>query len=168
MQVVGPVFIVVFAFALVHLAGATQRLVGWMTFFGATVLMTVSLIEVTFYISALNPDPAMMSSISLKLIFRRPTPLLHRRGSSSVLAAGHCSCQIPDTPNVVWISGAPTSDRFCDSRGYFSAASHAARRRDRAWRGPSTLVVGRGNRAHSSQRKNYQWCGINGVIRWII
>jgi len=30
--------------------------------------MTVSLIEVTFYISALNSDPAMMPSISLKLI----------------------------------------------------------------------------------------------------
>jgi hypothetical protein len=68
MQAVGPVLIVLFAFALVHLAGARQRLVGWMTFFGATILMTVSLIEVTFYISALNPDPAMMSSISLKLI----------------------------------------------------------------------------------------------------
>ena len=39
-----------------------------MTFFGATILMTVSLIEVTLYISALNPDPAMMPSISLKLI----------------------------------------------------------------------------------------------------
>jgi hypothetical protein len=57
-----------FAFALVHLAGATQRLAGWMTFFGATILMTVSLIEITFYISALSPDPAMMPSISLKLI----------------------------------------------------------------------------------------------------
>lgn len=68
MQAVGPVLIVLFSFALVHLAGATQRLVGWMTLFGATILMTVSLIEVTFYISALNPDPAMMPSISLKLI----------------------------------------------------------------------------------------------------
>jgi hypothetical protein len=27
---------VLFAFALVHLVGATQRLAGWMTFFGAT------------------------------------------------------------------------------------------------------------------------------------
>src|SRR5215510_7706562 len=42
MQAVGPVLIVVFAFALVHLAGATQQLAGWMTFFGATILMTVS------------------------------------------------------------------------------------------------------------------------------
>jgi hypothetical protein len=68
LQAVGPVFIVLFAFALVHLAGATQRLAGWMTFFGATILMTVSLIEITFYISALSPDPAIMPSISLKLI----------------------------------------------------------------------------------------------------
>jgi hypothetical protein len=68
LQAVGPVLIILFAFALVHLAGATQRLAGWMTLFGATILMTVSLIEVTLYISALNPDPAMMPSISLKLI----------------------------------------------------------------------------------------------------
>jgi len=69
LQAVGPVLIVLFAFALVHLAGATQRLAGWMTFFGATILMTVSLIEITSYISALNPDPAMMPSISLRLIY---------------------------------------------------------------------------------------------------
>jgi hypothetical protein len=68
MQAVGPVLIVLFAFALVHLGGATQRLAGWMTLFGATILMTVSLIEVTLYISALNPDPVTMPSISLKLI----------------------------------------------------------------------------------------------------
>jgi hypothetical protein len=68
MQAVGPVLIVLFAFALVDLAGATHRLVGWMTLFGANILMTVSLIEVTFYISALNPEPVMMPSISLKLI----------------------------------------------------------------------------------------------------
>jgi len=68
MQAVGPVLIVVFAFALIHLARATQQLAGWMTFFGATILMTVSLIEITFYISALSPDPAIMPAISLKLI----------------------------------------------------------------------------------------------------
>ncbi|HEV2733046.1 MAG TPA: hypothetical protein VGV15_23690 [Terriglobales bacterium] len=68
LQAVGPVLIVLFAFSLVHLAGATQRLAGWMTFFGATILMTVSLIEITFYISALHPDPAMMPSISLTFI----------------------------------------------------------------------------------------------------
>jgi hypothetical protein len=68
LQAVGPLLIVLFAFSLVQLAGATQRLSGWMTFFGGTILMTVSLIEITFYISALHPDPAMMPSISLVFI----------------------------------------------------------------------------------------------------
>lgn len=68
LQAVGPVLIVLFAFALVHLAGAAGRLAGWMTLFGASVLMTVSLIEITYYISALSPDPAVMPSISLKFI----------------------------------------------------------------------------------------------------
>jgi hypothetical protein len=68
LQAVGPVLIVLFAFSLVHLAGATQRLAGWMTFLGATILMTVSLLEITFYISALHADPAVMPSISLVLI----------------------------------------------------------------------------------------------------
>jgi hypothetical protein len=68
LQAVGPLLIVLFAFSLVHLAGAKQRLSGWMTFFGATTLMAVSLIEVTLYISALHHDPAIMPSISLVLI----------------------------------------------------------------------------------------------------
>jgi hypothetical protein len=34
LQAVGPVFIVLFAIALVHLAGASLRLAGWMTLFG--------------------------------------------------------------------------------------------------------------------------------------
>jgi len=68
LQAVGPVFIMLFAFSLVHLAGATGRLAGWMTLFGATILMTVSLIEITCYISALFPDPEMMTSISLRVI----------------------------------------------------------------------------------------------------
>jgi hypothetical protein len=68
MQAVGPALIVLFALSLVHLASATQRLSGWMTFFGATILMTVSLVEITFYISALHADPATMPYISLVLI----------------------------------------------------------------------------------------------------
>ena len=68
LQAVAPVLIVFFALCLVHLCGATQRLAGWMTFFGATVLMTVSLIEITFYISALHADPTFMPSVSLVLV----------------------------------------------------------------------------------------------------
>src|SRR5262249_7515080 len=68
LQAVGPVLIVLFALALVHLANATSHLAGWMTLFGATVLMTVSLFEIGFYISALNPEPVLMPSISLRFI----------------------------------------------------------------------------------------------------
>ena len=68
LQAVGPVLIVLFALALVHLANATSHLAGWMTLFGATVLMTVSLFEIGFYIGALNPEPVLMPSISLRFI----------------------------------------------------------------------------------------------------
>lgn len=68
LQAVGPVFVVLFAFALVHLSGAERRLAGWMTFFGATVLMTVNLIEVTFYIVALFTSPGGMTEIGIRLI----------------------------------------------------------------------------------------------------
>lgn len=69
LQAVGPVFIVLFAFALVQLAGAGARLAGWMTFFGATVLMIVNLIEIVFYISALFTTPAVTTAISFELIY---------------------------------------------------------------------------------------------------
>jgi hypothetical protein len=68
LQAVGPVFIVLFAFALVSLAGATTRVAGWMTIFGATTLMTVSLLEIGFYMSALHSNPATMALISYELI----------------------------------------------------------------------------------------------------
>lgn len=68
LRAVGPVLIALFALSLVHLSGATQRLAGWMTLFGAMVLTTVSLIEITLYFSAWNPDPAIMPSIRLKFI----------------------------------------------------------------------------------------------------
>ena len=73
LQAVGPLLIVLFAFAIVCLAGATTRLAGWMTMFGGTILMTVSLVEITFYMSALNTtplnnNPAAMGLISLALI----------------------------------------------------------------------------------------------------
>src|SRR5215469_5918988 len=69
LQAVGPVLIVLFAFTLVDLAGAAVRLAGYMTLFGASVLMTVNLIEIGFYISALNSEPAVMPFISLRVIF---------------------------------------------------------------------------------------------------
>src|SRR6516225_8373237 len=68
LQAVGPVFIVVFAFTIVVAAGATVRLAGWMTLFGAATLMTVSLAEIVGYIGALHASPATMAEISHALI----------------------------------------------------------------------------------------------------
>jgi hypothetical protein len=68
LQAVGPVLIAVFALAIVLLAGATTRLAGWMTLFGAATLMTVSLIEITGYIGTLQTSPATMPETSLALI----------------------------------------------------------------------------------------------------
>jgi len=68
LQAIGPVFIVLFAFAIVYLSGAGARIAGWMTIFGTCTLMTVSLVEVVFYMSALNADPEAMAVISLELI----------------------------------------------------------------------------------------------------
>jgi len=68
LQAVGPVFVVLFAFALVHLSGAKGRLSGWMTFFGATTLMTVNLIEVTFYFCALFTSPPGVPEVGIRLI----------------------------------------------------------------------------------------------------
>jgi hypothetical protein len=68
LQAVGPLLNVLFAFAIVCLAGATTRLAGWMTMFGGTILMMVSLVEITFYISALYNNPATMALISGELI----------------------------------------------------------------------------------------------------
>jgi hypothetical protein len=67
-QAVGPVLIVVFALAIVFLAGATTRLAGWMTLFGTATLMAVSLIEITGYIGTLQTSPATMPGTSLALI----------------------------------------------------------------------------------------------------
>ena len=68
LQAVGPVLIVVFTLAIVFLAGATTRLAGWMTLFGAATLMAVSLIEITGYLGTLHTSPATMPEISLALI----------------------------------------------------------------------------------------------------
>ena len=68
LQAVAPVLIVLFAFSIVKLSGATNSLSGWMTMFGAVVLMIVSLIEITFYISAIFLTPKAGILISLNLI----------------------------------------------------------------------------------------------------
>jgi hypothetical protein len=68
LQAVGPALIALFALAVVHLAGLTSRFVGQATLFGATILMLVSLVEVTFYIGAINGNPATTALMSLNII----------------------------------------------------------------------------------------------------
>ena len=69
LQAVGPFLIVVFAIGLVSLGGAGSNLSGMMTIFGAGVLMTVSLIEVSFYIAVLFNNPPVTSMIGLNVIY---------------------------------------------------------------------------------------------------
>ena len=68
LQAVGPLLTVLFAIAIVCLAGATTRLAGWMTMFGGAILMMVSLFEIVFYMSTLDRNPATMVLISQDLI----------------------------------------------------------------------------------------------------
>ena len=65
LQAVGPILIVLFAFAIVFLAGASSRFAGWMTLFGGTILMTVSLVEIIFYISALSDFTTGLVSLDM-------------------------------------------------------------------------------------------------------
>ena len=58
----------IFAFTIVIVAGAANKLVGWMTFFGATVLMCVSLIEITFYIAVLVEPHNIIMPVVMALI----------------------------------------------------------------------------------------------------
>src|SRR6516165_322482 len=58
LQGMGSLLIVLFALALVHFANATHRLAGWVTLLaGASVLM-VSLVEITFYLGAVQASEA--------------------------------------------------------------------------------------------------------------
>jgi hypothetical protein len=69
LQAVAPVLITFFAFALVHLSGAANRLSGWMVFFALVVLMVVSLIEITFYIAVMFRSSSEGTLISLNTIY---------------------------------------------------------------------------------------------------
>jgi hypothetical protein len=69
LQTIGPFLIVLLAFSLVFLSQAAQTLAGWMVFFGAGILMTISLIEITFYIAVLFKDPPLGSLIGLNMIY---------------------------------------------------------------------------------------------------
>jgi hypothetical protein len=69
LQTVGPFLITLFAFSLVFISGAAQTFAGWMVFFGACILMTVNLIEITFYIAVLFKDPPLGNLVGLNTIY---------------------------------------------------------------------------------------------------
>jgi hypothetical protein len=106
-QAVGPWLIIIFALAVLYLAEAMNKFAGWLTLFGAGVLMMVSLTEVVFYISALNTNDDRMAIISndiahsvqhLYFIVAAPAlffPLGAVILSSSVLPHTWLSCNYP-------------------------------------------------------------------------
>jgi hypothetical protein len=58
LQGMGSLLIVLFSLGLVHLANATQRLAGWVTLLAGAVILVVSLLEVTFYLAAVQATEA--------------------------------------------------------------------------------------------------------------
>lgn len=54
LQGIGSLLIVVFAIGLVHLADATNRMAGWLTLLAGAIIVMVSLVEVTFYLGAVQ------------------------------------------------------------------------------------------------------------------
>ena len=54
LQGIGSLLLVLFALALVHLAGATHQFAGWVTLLAGTAILMVSLVEVTFYLGAVQ------------------------------------------------------------------------------------------------------------------
>jgi len=54
LQGMGSLLLVIFALALVHLAGATHWFSGWLTLLAGATILAVSLMEVTFYLGAVQ------------------------------------------------------------------------------------------------------------------
>jgi hypothetical protein len=52
LQGIGSLLTVLFALALVHLAGAAHRFAGWATLLAGGAILLVSLVEITFYLAA--------------------------------------------------------------------------------------------------------------------
>jgi hypothetical protein len=68
LQAVSPFLIMIFALGSIRLVGATSSFPGQLTQVGFVVLILVSLLEVVFYLSAANGDPATTGLESLDLI----------------------------------------------------------------------------------------------------
>jgi hypothetical protein len=67
-QAISPPLIVIFALGVVYLSGVSQRFSGILTFFAAITLIIVSMVEITFYFSAVTGTPSTTGMISMELI----------------------------------------------------------------------------------------------------
>jgi hypothetical protein len=54
LQGIGSLLLALFTIALIHLAGATHQFAGWVTLLAGTTILMVSLVEVTFYLAAVQ------------------------------------------------------------------------------------------------------------------
>ncbi len=54
LQGMGSLLLVIFALALVHLAGATHWFSGWLTLLAGASILAVSFVEITFYLGAVQ------------------------------------------------------------------------------------------------------------------
>jgi hypothetical protein len=67
LQAISPILIVFFGLSLAYLADATRKLVGSLLLFGSFILVLVSLIEVTFYLTTAY-NPVTVGMIGLDII----------------------------------------------------------------------------------------------------
>ena len=58
LQGMGSLLLVLFAIALVHLAGTTHQFAGWVTLLAGVTILMVSLAEITFYLGAVQAAEA--------------------------------------------------------------------------------------------------------------
>ncbi len=127
LQTIGPFLIILFAFSLVFISGAAQTLAGWMVFFGAGILMTISLIEITFYIAVLFKDPPQGSLIRIEYYLRRSASLFHHRRSGTVYSSGNCIAKIKHPAQMVRLAGYRNRRLLRNPRDRFSSSFDPAR-----------------------------------------
>ena len=149
LQAVGSFLSVVFAVAIVHMAGATTRFWGVMTVFGCIVLVGVSLLEVTFYLGAVQGGGQRESNDCVgqpRFDQDRAAAVSHAGGAGCLLSAGCRHPRLTRASAGVGVPVACSCGRLRRLRGGlpFRAAPGCGRRSvDHA----GGLVPGRGHHA---------------------
>ncbi|MBV9327193.1 MAG: hypothetical protein JO352_25845 [Chloroflexi bacterium] len=104
LQAVGPVLIIWLAFVLVLLADAGNKLMG-MTLLGSVLLVTVSLIEVVFYISALFATPEAMGALSDEMAHAVQHLYFFVAAPAPFLPLGSVILSSSILPRILWVPG---------------------------------------------------------------